>query len=174
MLIHGHLGCFVKFAKIALITNLTQQLTADNGQTFQYGYDSTSGKYGYYVKEAGTDVFVPFSSGARDSLIVCGLSGSAVAIVTDNGAETVYTSQTRDTLIALINNGGVPFMSNASAMSGTSGIIIATFTRGGYYMIGFEQTGAHGGIFHVEENQQMRLGWTDDFFIYLGDTNPFT
>lgn len=43
-------------------------MTADNGQAFQYGYDSTSGKYGYWVKEAGTDVFVPFSSGGFKSI----------------------------------------------------------------------------------------------------------
>lgn len=28
-----------------------------------FGYDSASGKYGYWKKEAGTDVFVPFKSG---------------------------------------------------------------------------------------------------------------
>lgn len=52
-------------------------MTADNGQTFQYGYDSTSGKYGYYVKEAGTDVFVPFSTGGEGTF--------AKATITHNG-----------------------------------------------------------------------------------------
>lgn len=65
--------------KIALITNLTQQLTADNGQTFQYGYDSTSGKYGYYVKEAGTDVFVPFSSGGDIEDLINSVNGLYVS-----------------------------------------------------------------------------------------------
>ena len=51
----------------ALITNLTQQLTADNGQNFKYGYDSQSGKYGYYVAgSGGADTFIPFSSGSSN------------------------------------------------------------------------------------------------------------
>lgn len=45
-----------------LITNLTQQLTADNGQIFKYGYDSVSGQYGYWVESGGADTFHPFSS----------------------------------------------------------------------------------------------------------------
>lgn len=43
-----------------LNTNLTESLTAENSQAFQFAYDSESGKYGYKVKEADTDVFVPF------------------------------------------------------------------------------------------------------------------
>ena len=38
-------------------------MTADNGQEFKYGYDSQSGKYGYYVAgSGGADTFIPFSS----------------------------------------------------------------------------------------------------------------
>ena len=38
-------------------------MTADNGQKFKYGYDSTSQKYGYYVAgSGGADTFIPFKS----------------------------------------------------------------------------------------------------------------
>ena len=40
---------------------LNNNLTA-NGQQFRFGYDSETQKYGYILKEADTDVFVPFSS----------------------------------------------------------------------------------------------------------------
>jgi hypothetical protein len=46
-----------EFAKVS------DSLTADNAQAFQFAYDSESGKYGYKVKEADTEVFVPFKSG---------------------------------------------------------------------------------------------------------------
>lgn len=46
-------------------TQLNDSLTADNAQAFQFAYDSASGKYGYKVKEADTDVFVPFNSNWR-------------------------------------------------------------------------------------------------------------
>lgn len=45
--------------KIIILNN---SLTADNSQSFQFAYDSASGKYGYKVKEADTEVFVPFKS----------------------------------------------------------------------------------------------------------------
>lgn len=45
------------------IEEVNSSLTANNAQKFQFAYDAESGKYGYMVKEADTDVFVPFSSG---------------------------------------------------------------------------------------------------------------
>ena len=45
------------------LKQINNSLVADNSQQFQFAYDSESGKYGYKVKEADTDVFVPFSSG---------------------------------------------------------------------------------------------------------------
>ena len=45
------------------LDGLNDSLTADNAQAFQFAYDSASGKYGYKVKEADTEVFVPFKSG---------------------------------------------------------------------------------------------------------------
>jgi hypothetical protein len=44
-----------EFAKVS------DSLTADNAQAFQFAYDNATQKYGYKVKEADTDVFVPFS-----------------------------------------------------------------------------------------------------------------
>ena len=40
---------------------LTTNLVAENNQPFVFGYDSTTQKYGHWVKEADTDVFVPFN-----------------------------------------------------------------------------------------------------------------
>lgn len=44
------------------LKSVNNSLTADNLQKFQFAYDSETEKYGYMVKEADTDVFVPFSS----------------------------------------------------------------------------------------------------------------
>ena len=49
------------------VQELNSSLTADNAQAFRFAYDSTTQKYGYKVKEADTDVFVPFKSGAEYS-----------------------------------------------------------------------------------------------------------
>ena len=42
------------------ITSLNSSLTAENNQSFRYGYQNN--KYGYWIKEADTDVFVPFKN----------------------------------------------------------------------------------------------------------------
>lgn len=49
-------------------------LTADNAQAFQFAYDSTTQKYGYKVKEADTDVFVPFNSTVLEYIPISGLT----------------------------------------------------------------------------------------------------
>lgn len=80
-------------------TNLTQQLTADNGQEFKYGYDSTSQKYGYYVAgSGGADTFIPFSSGGgalnftmTRAVTSSNLGGAPVTIDNSDGQ---YTSMT--------------------------------------------------------------------------------
>lgn len=59
------------------LKEVNESLTADNAQTFQFAYDSVSGKYGYKVKEADTDVFVPFKSGGN---ILSGLIYGYIAI----------------------------------------------------------------------------------------------
>lgn len=43
------------------VNQLNRNLTNENGETFRYGYQN--GKRGVWVKEADTDVFVPFKSG---------------------------------------------------------------------------------------------------------------
>lgn len=80
-------------------TNLTQQLTADNGQSFKYGYDSQSGKYGYYVAgSGGADTFIPFKS--ADPLTVKVGSGSAGTVgfvafteMLENYSKVTYVSR---------------------------------------------------------------------------------
>lgn len=44
------------------VKELNSNLTNENNEPFRFGYDAQSGKRGYIIKEAGTDVFVPFSS----------------------------------------------------------------------------------------------------------------
>ena len=46
--------------KITDISMLNSSLTAENNQSFRYGYQNN--KYGYWIKEADTDVFVPFKN----------------------------------------------------------------------------------------------------------------
>ena len=68
-------------------------LTADNAQPFKFAYDSESGKYGYKIKEADTDVFVPFSSGVVElpfSLFGFGDGNQAVGTLILN---TVHTTK---------------------------------------------------------------------------------
>lgn len=49
-------------AGVQLFNHVNESLTADNSQAFQFAYDSATQKYGYKVKEADTEVFVPFKS----------------------------------------------------------------------------------------------------------------
>ena len=46
--------------KNTYISMLNSSLTAENNQSFRYGYQNN--KYGYWIKEADTDVFVPFKN----------------------------------------------------------------------------------------------------------------
>ena len=43
------------------VNAITGNLTAENGTSFQFSYDSESGKYGYIAKVEGADTFRPFS-----------------------------------------------------------------------------------------------------------------
>lgn len=56
------------------VQELNNSLTADNAQAFQFAYDSTTQKYGYKVKEADTDVFVPFNSTVLEYIPISGLT----------------------------------------------------------------------------------------------------
>lgn len=42
------------------LNEVNSSLTAENSQTFQFAYDSESGKYGYKAKVEGADTFFPF------------------------------------------------------------------------------------------------------------------
>lgn len=52
---------------ILATTEATHELSQNMGG-LKFGYDAASGKYGYWIKEADTDVFVPFSSGIKNLL----------------------------------------------------------------------------------------------------------
>lgn len=47
------------------LNGLNESLTAENNQTFQFAYDSESGKYGYKAKVEGADTFFPFKSASK-------------------------------------------------------------------------------------------------------------
>ena len=61
-------------ASIKCVNQLNSSLTADNAQAFRFAYDSTTQKYGYKVKEADTDVFVPFNSTVLEYIPISGLT----------------------------------------------------------------------------------------------------
>ena len=105
--------------------------------------------------------------------LVAGASGSACAILVDNGQISTHSGLTRDTFNQLISSSACSFVSAASQMQGTSGISLVTFSRTGWYMIGFEQTSGAGKVMQITAGTTVRIGWTDDFVYYLGDTNPF-
>ena len=83
-----------------MYTKVNDSLKADNGQGFQFAYDSASGKYGYKVKEADSEEFVPFSS----KLINLGSASSY-----DLKSYANYKSFTNDNFLMAVNsysNGG--------------------------------------------------------------------
>ena len=51
-----------KVADALTLKEVNRNLQADNGQQFQFAYDTESGKYGYKAKVEGADTFFPFSS----------------------------------------------------------------------------------------------------------------
>ena len=68
------------------VDEVNERLVNDNGEEFRYGYQD--GKRGVWVKEAGTDVFVPFKSG--------GISGKVVLLPVSNGAGGIADFDTSD------------------------------------------------------------------------------
>lgn len=49
------------------LKDVNDSLQADNGQSFQFAYDSASGKYGYKAEVEGADTFFPFKAGIEKS-----------------------------------------------------------------------------------------------------------
>lgn len=74
--------------EIDLVNN---SLTADNSQLFQFAYDETTQKYGYKVKEADTDVFVPFNGGATIDL-----DNIKVIVITTNETSNIFQTTIED------------------------------------------------------------------------------
>lgn len=80
------------------VDELNNSMTADNAQLFQFAYDSESGKYGYKVKEAGTDVFVPFKSGGDiqiGSITAEGYTSVSLSHVSKTGKNLVVATGSR-------------------------------------------------------------------------------
>lgn len=44
------------------VDEITDNLTASNGVPFRFGYDQSTGKYGYILNEGGADTVIPFSN----------------------------------------------------------------------------------------------------------------
>ena len=150
-------------------------MTADNGQTFQYGYDSTSGKYGYWVKEAGTDVFVPFKSGGLSALkdmITFGGYASQMIALNESGTNYFHTSGNRSDIINRLNNGECDFISYAETTSGTSYMMLVTISKSGYYSFGFEN-GYNQGVFgYLQANTVHNVSCDFNTLCYYGDSDP--
>lgn len=70
------------------IDELNGNLTAENSQRFKFGYQD--GKYGYWKKEADTDVFVPFKSGG--TLINQRITSTSQEIVFEDDADFIGVS----------------------------------------------------------------------------------
>ena len=154
-----------------------QNLTADNGQEFKYGYDSVSDKYGYYVAgSGGADTFVPFSSGglgdAENVLIMAGNLSQMIALNSE-GNSYYHTGYNRSSIINALNNGECPFVSSASAVSGTTALIAITLAKSGYYSIGYENNFATGRIGYFSANETHNVSADYNAICFYGDTNPF-
>lgn len=49
------------------VDEIVENLTASNNVPFRFGYDQTSGKYGYILNQGGADTVIPFSGSGGDN-----------------------------------------------------------------------------------------------------------
>lgn len=75
---------------------INDSLQADNGQSFQFAYDSASGKYGYKAEVEGADTFFPFKT---TEVVYLG-SGTSFNVSSYKG----YENFTADNFIVQMNN----------------------------------------------------------------------
>ncbi len=90
------------------VNEVNDSLTADNAQAFQFAYDSASGKYGYKVKEADTDVFVPFKSGMNIGtygyhVINSTTAGYVCIAITEDFTQSIVTGSNTETSFKTIS-----------------------------------------------------------------------
>lgn len=71
-----------KVADALLTKQINTNLVANN-QNFRFGYDSASEKYGYIIKEADTDVFVPFKSSFESVVFLSGIGNGTYTFTSD-------------------------------------------------------------------------------------------
>lgn len=95
-----------KVASASALKSVADSLTADNAQAFQFAYDSESGKYGYKVKEADTEVFVPFKGGltTEETTTKAINKNNTYTVEFDNIPSVVYVSLPN---ISGVCNGGI-------------------------------------------------------------------
>ena len=79
------------------LKEVNSSLVADNAQTFQFAYDSASGKYGYKAKVEGADTFFPFSSGSAEVVMFFQCIVELGNIVTSYSTDTNYTVNEKGT-----------------------------------------------------------------------------
>lgn len=79
------------------IGTLTDQLTTSTNEPFKF--DKQDGKYGYIIKEADTDVFVPFKSG--ESIEDCVISSISGQKKHSNTNPVTYTTESDIVMIAV-------------------------------------------------------------------------
>lgn len=70
-----------------------------------FGYDSTSQKYGHWVKEADTDVFVPFKNGIGNFSYLSASDGRFSPITLEVGKDYLlaYTANTSTAVFTFTN-----------------------------------------------------------------------
>ena len=156
-------------------TNLTQQLTASDGVPFRFGKDS-SGNYGYILNQGGADTVIPFKKGglgdAEDILMMGGQTSIMIAL-NKEGNSHYHSSGTRNDIVNRLNNGECSFISGASAVSGTSYIMMVTLSKTGYYAIGYENNFTQGRIALMNSGENHNVSCDFNFICYFGDTDPF-
>lgn len=150
-------------------------MTANDGVPFRFGKDS-SGNYGYILNQGGADTVIPFKKGGlgdAEDIVMFGGNTSMMIALNKEGNCHYHSSGNRNDIITRLNNGECSFISGASAVSGTTGLITVTISKTGYYAIGFENNFTQGRIALMNSGETHNVACDYNFICYFGDTNPF-
>jgi hypothetical protein len=78
------------------LKEVNESLQADNGQGFQFAYDSASGKYGYKAEVEGADTFFPFSKELVEQTVT-----NTITYKNNNEIKTTFTFSNLREVIAI-------------------------------------------------------------------------
>lgn len=88
------------------IEEITEQLTASDDTPFRFGYDETTGKYGYIINEGGADTVIPFKTvGTRSGAITSNGTYTASSDISEDGYESVVVSVPNSTQTKTVTAG---------------------------------------------------------------------